>query len=108
MFFIIAYSIKCRICGTGELSDNGDYFAGPCTDESDLGNHEEPCPWKENNYCLKLKITLDPILKRKVQLMEETVSNEETLKILPKQTQDTLRRNLAKRECNNTLNDVFL
>ena len=94
-----AHSSNCHICGNGELSPNGKFFAGQCKSESDLGDKQEVCPWENRNYCLKLKITFDPDLRRRTELIENNLFDDELLSNFPKQQRDEMSRFLAQREC---------
>ena len=94
-----ACSSNCHICGNGELSPNGAFFAGRCNSESDLGSGEDVCPWEDTNYCLKLKITFDPDLRRRTEFIENNLFDDEMLNNFPKQERDEMSRFLSQREC---------
>ena len=94
-----AHAIKCRICGDAELSSNEEFYAGSCKGESDQGSRNESCFWEDNQYCLKLKITLSPVLKRRTELYEKTLLESDVLKhTFPKEQAEEMQNFLAARE----------
>ena len=99
--FFKANSLKCRICKDAELSPNAEFFAGSCENPLDIGSHGENCKWEDNKYCLKLKITLSPDLKKKTELYERNLYDEDVLKkYFNKQEREGMQKLLAKRESN--------
>ena len=99
--YYLGFGIKCRVCGRGEILKNSTsdiYFGGRCRNESDVGVDEQDCPWKENTFCLKWKLTLDADMKTKVEFMQAFISNKEQLETLPNQTRSIIGKDLEKRE----------
>ena len=86
---ILADGLKCRICNNAEWSPNQQYYAGRCDDGFDPGNLETHCSMEETQFCLKLKITFDPEVKRRTRLLEKNLESvlserdrDEILKVL--------------------------
>ena len=95
--FILADGLKCRICNNAEWSPNQQYYAGQCEDGFDPGNLETHCSMEETQFCLKLKITFDPEVKRRTRLLEKNLESvlserdkEEILKVLKSRKNLTL------------------
>ena len=87
--FILADGLKCRVCNNAEWSPNQQYYAGRCEDGFDPGNLETHCSMEETQFCLKLKITFDPEVKRRTKLLEKNLESvlserdkDEILKVL--------------------------
>ena len=81
------------------MSPNGEFYAGLCEGESDIGNPDTSCALEENQYCLKLKITLSPELKQKTELYENTLSDFDLLKeTFSKEKAEEMQTFLAERE----------
>ena len=97
-FFILVLSMRCHICGNTELSSNKEFFAGKCESENDLGKHEDDCPWEDNQYCLKLKITFNLEVRRTTQFLENSFLNTASLSLIPQKQRDEIRKQLQKRK----------
>ena len=87
--FILADGLKCRVCNNAEWSPNQQYYAGRCEDGFDPGNLETHCSMEQTQFCLKLKITFDPEVKRRTRLLEKNLESvlserdrDEILKVL--------------------------
>ena len=87
--FISANGLKCRVCNDAEWSPNQQYYAGRCEKELDPGNLETHCSVEGTQFCLKLKITFDPEVKRRTKLLEKNLESvlserdkDEMLKVL--------------------------
>ena len=86
---ILGDGLKCRVCNDAEWSPNQQYYAGRCGQEFDPGNLETHCSVEETQFCLKLKITFDPEVKRRTKLLEKNLESvlserdkDEILKVL--------------------------
>ena len=90
--------MRCHICGNTELSSNKEFFAGKCQSENDLGKHEDDCPWEDNQYCLKLKITFNLEVRRTTQFLENSFLNTASLSLIPQKQRDEIRKQLQKRK----------
>ena len=100
----LVHGLKCRICDNPELSPNNDFYAGRCDSESDYGSSQETCPFQNNQYCLKLKITLNEQLKRETDLYEKNFLNDELMKsVFTKKEREELKESLAARKTFNTI-----
>ena len=98
-FFIPVLSMKCHVCGNTELSSNKEFFAGKCDSESDLGSHENDCPWHDNQYCLKLKIIFNLDIDRwKMTFLEDSFRDNEVFKVIPEEERDEMRKHLQLRK----------
>ena len=97
-FFILVLSMRCHICRNTELSSNKEFFAGKCQSENDLGKHEDDCPWEDNQYCLKLKITFNLEVRRTTQFLENSFLNTASLSLIPQKQRDEIRKQLQKRK----------
>ena len=98
-YVTIACSLKCRVCENAELSSNKEYYAGQCKHDINLGRLERACPFKENQFCLKLKITFDPEVKRRTNLWEKNLSDNQLLgSVLSKEAQDEIQKILKSRK----------
>ena len=73
--FILADGLKCRVCNNAEWSPNQQYYAGRCGKEFDQGNLETHCSVEGTQFCLKLKITFDPKVKRRTELLEKNLES---------------------------------
>ena len=81
------------------MSPNEEFYAGSCKGESDEGSRNESCTWEDNQYCLKLKITLSPALKRRTELYEKTLLESDVLKkTFSKKEAEEMQNFLAARE----------
>ena len=87
--FILADGLKCRVCNDAEWSPNQQYYAGRCENGFDPENLETHCSMEETQFCLKLKITFDPDVKRRTRLLEKNLESvlserdrDEILKVL--------------------------
>ena len=97
--FVVVLSMKCHICGNTELSSNREFFAGKCDSENDLGNHENDCPWHDNQYCLKLKIIFNLEIERlKMTFLEDSFRDSELFKSIPQEERDEMRKHLRLRK----------
>ena len=91
--------MKCHVCGNTELSSNKEFFAGKCDSESDFGNHENDCPWHDNQYCLKLKIIFNLDIDRwKMTFLEDSFRDSEIFKVIPEEERDEMRKHLQLRK----------
>merc|ERR1719273_719136 len=101
-----ADGLKCRVCNNAEWSPNQQYYAGRCEKELDPGNLETHCSVEGTQFCLKLKITFDPKVKRRTELLEKNLESvlserdkDEILKVLKSQqtvyTQEGVLRGCA-------------
>ena len=86
---ILADGLKCQVCNNAEWSPNQQYYAGRCENEFDPGNLVTHCSMEETQFCLKLKITFDPEVKRRTRLLEKNLESvlserdkDEMLKVL--------------------------
>ena len=94
----LACSLKCRVCENAELSANKEYYAGQCKNDINLRRLERVCPFEENQFCLKLKITFDPEVKRRTTLWEKNLSDNQLLgSVLSNEAQDEIQKILKSR-----------